>query len=86
MAHVMKGRLIQGLCFSFIFFWLLCQAFFALFSIGPWNDLEYSGIVYAVIFFSSSLFVWVLLRMHIRHVRSAEIEDNVVLMSLGLDS
>jgi len=86
MAHVLKGRLIQGAFFSFLFFWLLCQSIVSFFFRGPWSDLEYSRIVCAIIFVILAGILWLVLRAHIRTVRSTEIEDNVVLMSLGLDS
>ena len=86
MAHVLKGRIIQGAVFSFLFFWLLCQCLFCFFFRGPWSDLEYSWIVCASICAMLAVILWFMLRAHIRIVRSPEIEDNVVLMSLGLDS
>lgn len=86
MAHVLKGRFIQGSFFSFLFFWLLCQGLFSFFFRGPWSDLEYGRIVCASICAMLAVILWFVLRAHIRTVRSTEIEDNVMLMSLGLDS
>ena len=86
MAHVLKGRIVQGAVFSFIFFWLLIQALLGFFFRGPWSDIEYSWIVCASICALFAAILWLVLRAHIRTVRSTEIEDNVVLMSLGLDS
>jgi tetratricopeptide (TPR) repeat protein len=86
MAHVLKGRFIQGTFFSFLFSWFLCQSIFSYFFRGPWSDIEYSRIVFAFIFLILAVILWFVLRAHIRTVRSTEIEDNVVLMSLGIDS
>ena len=86
MAHILKGWFIQGAVFSFLFFWLLFQAIFVFSFKGPWSDLGYDriGVVGVCTFLAAIL--WLLLRAHVRTVRSAEIEDNVVLISLGLDS
>jgi tetratricopeptide (TPR) repeat protein len=86
MAHVLKGSIIQGAFFSFLFFWLIFQALFSFFFRGPWIDLESSQLICASIFLILACILWLVLRAHIRTVRSTEIEDNVVLMSLGLDS
>jgi tetratricopeptide (TPR) repeat protein len=86
MAHVLKGWVIQGAVLSFVFFWLFFQAIFVFSFKGPWSDLGYDRIGVVGVCTCLVAVLWLLLRAHVRTVRSAEIEDNVVLISLGLDS
>jgi len=86
MAHVLKGRFIQGMVFTFIFFWLFNQSLFLLIFGGPWCDLVYGRFVTVGLCALLAASLWLVLRVQVRTVRSAEIEDNVILMSLGLDS
>jgi hypothetical protein len=86
MAHVQKGRFVLGIVFSFVFNWLLCQAVISFYTRAPWADLTKLWLVSAVTFSVLAVIVWLIQRVHVRKVRSPEIEDNVVLMSLGLTS
>jgi len=84
MAHVMKGRFLLGVTLSFIFNWLLCQAVISVYARAPWADLTNEWLLSTVFFSVLAVIMWLVLRAHARTVRSPEIEDNVVLMSLGL--
>jgi tetratricopeptide (TPR) repeat protein len=86
MGHVLKGGFIQGTIFSILYFWLFSQAVFIYFLGGPWSDLVFGKYMTAGLFVFLAAVVWIVLRSHVRKVRSAEIEDNMLLMSLGLDS
>jgi len=84
MAHMWKGRIVLGSFLAFTFFWLLLQVVFVLFFRGSWYDLMYDRTVYGCLYAVLTVAVWLVLRSHIRSVKSPDIEDNVALMSLGL--
>jgi tetratricopeptide (TPR) repeat protein len=86
MAHVWKGRYVPGVIYSFIFFWFFFQAVFALTLRDPWRDIGSLWIFSCSLYTLISLLIWFVLRMHIRTVKSVELEDNIMLTSLGLDS
>jgi len=85
MAHVFKGRFISGCLWCFLFFWLLNQAIFALFFRGLWYDVSIDWVVYSFFFALISALVWIILRSHVRAVRSPELEDNISLLGLGIE-
>lgn len=85
MAHIWKGRFIVGVIFSFVFFWLAAQAVLCFFFEGPWYDVTYEAMTCSGVYATMGALLWFVQRAHVRSVRSPEIEDNVALMSLGLE-
>ena len=85
MAHVLKGRFLQGCVLCAVFFWLCMQSVLAFFLSSPWRDVSYDWIVQGALFALMAACMWLALRSHIRTVRSPELEDNVALLGLGMD-
>ncbi len=85
MGHVFKGRFLAGSMLCAMFFWLLNQAVFVLLFSGMWHDLSIDWLLHGCLFALAAVCMWLMLRSHLRTVKSPDLEDNVALLGLGLE-